>query len=811
MQIIAKLLLLFFITTGFFIQPKAQETDEFSCLIVDHNGALREQFVDFEKLVLNLRFNARQKQVYGIANYNFKPLRTDINTLFLDAPNIKVNSVKLNSKVVTFLYVEGGIEIDFGTTLNWEKIYDLRISYIAKPLKGIYFVGWKDPTNRARKQIWTQGQGIDNRHWIPGFDAVNDKLVTETIIDFEKGYEVISNGKLISKVDKSTTTTWHYAMEKPHSLYLVMLAIGKYEYRDYASNTGITSRQYYYPDRADAEKTTYMHTNKMMNWFQEELGVPYQWEIYKNVPVRDFMYGAMENTSATIYTDYYLQTEREALERSYVATNAHELAHHWFGDLVTEWSGKHHWLHESFATNYAKHFIKEVEGEEEYQWKKRLEQRAALRASKRNDLPVAHSESGSSRHYPKGSFVIDMLRYVVGEAEYKKTVSAFLKENAFGMVDTHDFQMAFMKHLGMDLDWFFKQWIYKGGEPEYEVNYKTKFNKTIFTVAQVQEQNSLVGLFKMPIKFQVHYKDGSYDEATEWIQNKIDTVEIKNSGLKKVSFVLFDAGSNVLKKVKFDKPIKELIKQAEFAPKMIDRYDAVKALEKIEVDKKREYLVNLYLLEDFRALKQNILAQLKNDKAPKVMQLFVYGMGDKHAMVRRAAIQNANISSKRYIKFYEEMLEDDSYVNIEIALKKLCYEYPDRQQIYLNQTRSLEGKNYSLKLAWLNIGFENNAKLAGGIVDYTSESFEFRTRIKAINIIREKQFYNTAYIKNLINAYLSFNRRLRGAASKHLEELLAEKESGIKISKYVSSLKLLPHQVKDLDNLLEKYNRKVYK
>lgn len=532
------------------VQGFSQKEAAFNCLIVDHKGKLREQFVDFEKLNLNLKFDTKESMVYGTALYDFKALRTNVAQLFLDAPNILIKELSINEKELNFDYVAGGILLNFERNLNWETNYKLKIVYETLPQKGLYFVGWNDATGRARKQIWTQGQGIDNRHWIPGFDAVNDKLITELVVTFDKGYHVISNGKLKSKFDnfKNNTTTWNYAMEKPHSLYLVMLAIGKYDYRDYASNSKITTRQYYYPERKSAEKTTYIHTNKMMNWFESELGVPYQWEIYKNVPVVNFMYGAMENTTATIYTDYYLQDEREALERPYVATNAHELAHHWFGDLVTEWSGTHHWLHESFATHYSKHFMKQVEAIDNFDWRRRKEQVSAIMASTINQLPIAHTEAGSARHYAKGSNVLDMLRYVVGEEEFKKTVTEYLKNNAFDMVDTHDFQMAFMKSVGMDLNWFFKQWVYKGGEPEYLVDYKTRFNKTIFTVEQVQEQNKLVGLFKMPIQFEVHYKDGSFDQTTEWISNQKDTVVVPNKGFKKIKYVLFDPNSHILKK-----------------------------------------------------------------------------------------------------------------------------------------------------------------------------------------------------------------------------------------------------------------------
>jgi aminopeptidase N len=806
MKKLFSLLFLTTLVTGIFAN------DEFNCLIIDSAGIVREHTVDFQKLVLNVKFDTKEAKVIGFANYKFKPLRPELDELFLDGPNIDIVSITLNGQKVDYESVESGINLKFPNTLTWDRDYHLLIKYIAQPQKGIYFIGWNDITERSREQIWTQGQGIDNRHWVPSYDGVNDKLITETVITFETGYEVISNGELLSKTkNKNNTTTWHYAMDKPHALYLMMIAIGKYEYRDYESDSGITSRQYYYPDRKDAEETTYKHSIKMMNWFEEEIGIPYPWKIYRNVPVQDFMYGAMENTTATIFTDYYLQNEKEALERNYVGTNAHELAHQWFGDYITEWSGSSHWLHESFATHYSKQFLREVHGEDDYKWHARNEQNSALRASKKNDLPIGHSGSGSSRHYPKGSYVLDMLRYVVGEKEYKKTVTDYLNNHALGMVDTHDFEMAFMKSLGMNLGWFFNQWIYKGGEPEYEISYKAGMAKTVVSVKQIQVQNDLVGLFKMPIKFQVHYRDGSMVEVAEWIQKESETVVIPNTSLKKVDYILFDPNSNILKKVKFDRPYKTLLVQAQKAKNLMDRYDAVEAMKDMEVDKKREDLIELYLEEEHQALKQSILLQLKDDDHPKTEQLYVYALGDKNVKVRRTAIDNLKIKSKRYIKFYEEMLHDESYVNAEKALIVLCKEYPVMTKEYLYRTRHLGNENVSFKLTWLKLTFGKQKVLYSEIADYATESFDFRTRIKAMKILGEIGYSENTYLYSLVDAYVSFNRRLVGPAQKQLKVLLKETETGTILGSYVSNHTWKNFEEEKLDKLLIEFNRKIYK
>lgn len=795
------LLILFYFSLSFHLFSQ----DKFECFIIDDRGEIREHNVDYKKLVLELSFVENENKIKGKANYLFSPLRESINHLFLDAPNISIISIFLAGKKVKFKETKDGVDVFFKYDLSWDNEYEMLIEYETTPQKGMYFVGWNDKTNRSRKQIWTQGQGIDNRHWIPGYDGVNDKLITETIITFKNGFEVISNGELISKeIHKDNTTTWHYAMNKPHALYLMMIAIGKYDHKDYISNNGIKSIQYYYPDKIMAESVTYKYTNEMMDWFEDELGLSYQWDIYKNVPVQDFMYGAMENTSATIFTDYYLQNAKESLERNYVGTNAHELAHQWFGDYVTEWNGSSHWLHESFATHYSKQFLRSVKGEDFYRWACRNEQNAILSASLKNDYPIGYTNSGSSRHYSKGSYVLDMLRYVVGEAEYKKTVNVYLKNHALDMVDSHDFQMAFMKTLGLNLDWFFKQWIFKGGEPEYEIDYELKINKTIISVKQIHEQNDLVSLFKMPIKIQIHYKDGTFIEELSIIEHAEQTIEIHNKGMKKVDYILFDPNSEVLKKVKFDRPFKALIAQATKAKNMIDRHDAILALRSIEVSKKRDLLVDIYLEDDYLAIKNEILFQLKNDNAVKSEQLFAYALGEKEVKIRRKAIDNLSIRNKRYLKFYIDVLDDDSYVNAELMLIKLCEKFPSMIPEFLERTIQKKEEKLSFKLTWLKYSYGMNQKMYGEMVDYTSSSFDFRTRIKAINILSSVGYSDHNYIKNLMDAYVHFNRRLIKPASRQLKTLLTDDENKKIFSNYIYNQKWLSFQKDKLKNLIDK-------
>lgn len=792
-----------------FLAVSTYAQEDLLCRHFDEKGRTRERTVDFESMVLNINFETANKKVLGEVVYQFKPIRKTINYLLLDAPEIVVNEVLLDGKPCSFNSLEKELKINFDQDLNWDTKYTLKITYTAQPEKGLYFLGWNDPTKRAREQIWTQGQGIDNRYWIPSFDDVSDKLITETFITFDNGYEVISNGDLVEKIASSPAqTTWHYKMQEPHVLYLVMIAIGKYEYKDMLSGNGVVNRQYYYQDRPQEFGPSYQYSVEMMDWMEKEFGVDYAWgKIYRNVPVADFLYGAMENTSATIFTDYYLQDSREALERSYVGTNAHELTHQWFGDLITEWNGTSHWLHESFATHYAKHFRKEVEGEDAFHWERYQEMQRALSADNKNDIPIASSQAGSSRHYPKGSVVIDMLRDAAGgDAQYKRVITNYLKKYAFKHVDTHLFQLEFMETLGLNLDWFFDQWVYKGGYPHYEVSYETKQSETLLTVKQIQEQNETIGLFKANVDIYIGFKDGSGQLFRREISKQEETFSLPNPDKLEVAYLNFDWGNRIYKKLSFQRSLEELIAQAQDPAFMIDRYLALKELEQFPVEDKRNALIDIYSKETFYATKANIIKQLSNDDHKKSIKLIEKALLDEDVLVRRACIDFVDEIPVNMRSNFEVLLQDSSFVTIEKALVKLCKQFPENKDRYLSTVEADAKLNDLLNIAVLTIKAKNkDDKALAALVDYASESFEFRTRIKAIESLESMDYKETPFIANLLQASVNFNKRLSGQARNTLLNLLNTNEEQLILKNLINQTSFDKNEQKLLQVLREKF------
>ncbi|MCW5909218.1 MAG: M1 family metallopeptidase [Chitinophagales bacterium] len=759
-------------------------SDSTICYLRDADGRIREHNIDFLKMVLDVKFNTKQGKVFGKVKYDFTPIQYITDTVFLNAPGIDIKKVLVSGKETQFTTDSNGITIRFLPPLDWNKQYNMEITYEATPRKGLYFVGWNANTGNThndpyftRKQIWTQGQGIDNRHWFPCYDDVNDKLITETIITFDSAYTVIANGVLkLKKANADGTNTWHYAMSKPMVPYLVMIAIDRFAYKDYKSKNGMVSRQYYYNDRPYVVEPTYRYSAEMMDWLSTELQVKYPWETYCNVPVQDFMYGAMENTTATIFGDFYQTDERSSIERSYVATNAHELTHQWFGDYITEYSAQHHWLHESFATYYAKQFTRQVFGEDYYESNKRDEANSAINADAVDRYPVAHAKGGSARHYPKGSFVIDMIRYTVGDSVYRKCITNYLKKHAYANVSNHDFMMAFMETAGINLDWFFDQWLYRAGVPNYLVSYERQQDRVAFYIRQTHQTDELTGYFKMPVVLEVHFADGSSSVKREWIGNQFDTVYVNAPVGKQVSYTLFDPGSNILKTISFSKSLNELKAQATNAKHMIDRYDAICEMRATETELKRDFLISLFNRGDYNRVLIEIISQLAYDRTPAAIQLFRDALKHPDFQVRRAVVEKLNEFPEAILPDVENLLADSSYITIETVLRKLCRRYESKAADYLNRVKNIKGLNNNVRIAYIELlekGKAATKEQIAELVGYTSNNYEFRTRGKAFEAVQRLQLCTPEIISNLFNAALYTNSRLSGPAVSALKSLLS--------------------------------------
>lgn len=759
--------------------------------------SVRSHNLNFTRLRLQLSINPAQGQVTGTVTHYFTPLRPAVDSFFLDGVQMNFQSVLLNGSPVKYYSDSSGLTVVPSKPLTWDTDDSLTITYTATPRRGLYFTGWNDKNNLSRKQVWSQGEATDNRFWIPMYDDRNDKVVSEMEVKFDTAYKVLSNGALLNVLNNGDgTSTWHYLISHRHAPYLIMLGIGKYDIKHTQSASGVPMQLFYYPEWKDRVEPTFKHSEEMVDFFEKEIGIKYPWESYSQIPVQDYMFGAMENTTATVFGDFYMVDKRGLLDRNYVGVNAHELAHQWFGDYVTAKSDAHQWLQESFATYYNMMFEREVFGQDYFNWGRRGAQNGAVDEATRSKVGIANSGAGGAFIYGKGAFTLNMLKYVVGGREaYNRAIKLYLQNHPYEDVDSHDLQNAFEQSTGMDLQWFWDEWIYRGSQPHYKVSVDEQPQQTTLVAEQAQELNDITGyskgLFKMPVWIELHYEDNTVYRQQYWLQKQTEIIKVPNNGHGKLAFVLFDPNNQVLKTISFAKPFAMLKAQAEGAEAMLDRYDAIAAMRNIDAGSKAAFLISLYHKEKFYVIKSEVLAQLSADTSAPCLALFKEAFADADVNVRKAALANANLQVPAYAGAAEGLLADSSYSIVETALQKLWAARPQKLATYLKATKGTEGNlGRNVLVKWLELAYlgEGKAQYAEELVKLASVSYEFRTRANAMAALKRLSYFSSPLVVNLVDAILNPNVRLSGPAADLLKYFYVQPKYKKSITAYIQSV-----------------------
>jgi len=286
----------------------------------------------------------------------------------------------------------------------------------------------------------------------------------------------------------------------------------------------------------------------------------------------------------------------------------------------------------------------------------------------------------------------------------------------------------------------------------------------------VQETNNSVGLFKMPVKIEVHYKDGSYDSVTAWIQNQSHEITIPDPQKKPVAFVLFDPGKNILKKITFDKSLEELSAQAKAAPLMIDRYDALVGMRNFPVPEKKGILFDRYHHEKFHLTKSEIIHQLAAERDDSSVAVFRLALSDPDARVRKGLLSEVSPIPFQLREDAEKALQDSSYLNIELALQNLCLSFPDRTDIYLERTKNMTGwRGLNIRMKWLEIAIgSGKADYLPELAGYSSPVYEFETRMNSLSAMKKLRYIDDTVLENARQASKHWNNKLRDVGKEYL-------------------------------------------
>ena len=604
----------------------------------------RDRSCDIVHLKLELNLDVDNKRLEGVATHTLAAINDGLASVELDAAELQIRSVSsADGTPLQYAYEDNLLRIDFATSINSGEQVIIQTSYECTPRRGLYFnapdAGYPD----RPRQVWTQGEDEDSRYWFPCLDYPNERFTSEIIVTVPRAWTTISNGRLVSVTENGQVKTCHWSQEVPHPTYLMSLVAGEYtEIRDEWDGVPIL---YYAPQgREEDTRRAFGNTPKMMRFFADRIGAAYPWHKYSQVAVADFIFGGMENTSATTMTDSLLHDERAHLDYSADGIVAHELAHQWWGDSLTcrDWSQS--WLNEGFATYFDLLFKEHDRGVDEFRYAVLQDANSYLSEdSGHYRRPIVNNVYNQpvdlfDRHlYEKGGLVLHMLRSVLGDELFWKAMRHYYAKHAGDSVTTEDLQRAVEEATGKNVDWFFHQWVYRGGHPDFKVTYSwdEDTNTAQLTVSQTQASDEITPIFRVPAEVAFVTSEGRRTLRLN-LSQKEQTFYFSLD--EKPKMVQFDPGYWCLKTVEFTRPKEMLLYQLEHDEDVIGRIQAAQDLAKLGAPDCVDALKAAVLNDGFWGVRAEAARALGTIKSDSAMNALIECTSVPHPKARRAVV-----------------------------------------------------------------------------------------------------------------------------------------------------------------------------
>jgi aminopeptidase N len=693
---------------------------------------------------LEVSFDWQKKYLNGTATLTFKPYFYPQSILELDAKGMDIHSVDLVSPrhtALKFDYNKKLIKIFLDKTYLRTDTFIVQVKYTAKPEelpkggseaitsdKGLYFINADGKEPNKPRQIWTQGETEASSCWFPTIDSPNERTTQEMYITVDTNFAVLSNGEFIySHKNVGGTKTDLWRQELPHAPYLFMMVVGEFFiYKDHWHDMEVN--YYVEPQFGPYAKSIFGNTPEMIEFYSNKLGYKYPWAKYSEVVVRDYVSGAMENTSATIFYEALQVDDRELLDENWDFIIAHELFHHWFGDLVTCESWSNLPLNESFA-NYSEYLWAEYKvGLDEADLHGEKEMEEYLDEAKRKQEPLIRyqyldKEDMFDRHsYNKGGRILHMLRKYVGDEAFFESLKLYLHRNQFTSVEVHDLRLAFEDVTGEDLNWFFNQWFLSPGHPELKVTHE--YQTGIVKLKVVQTQDTLKSpVYRLPL---------GVDIWVNGIKNRYNIVVDKAEQEFQIpvpatpNLVLFDSDLHLLGKIDHPCSEEELLFQFNHS----DRYLARKeAFESIFALKEKEggsneskfnnpairELLQKGLTDKFWAIRDLALDQFTKNLIPEIATYMSYveaiAMNDPKPTVRARGIQFLSAyDNNKYVEVYKKGLNEKAYSVVGASLAAYLKTDDRSKQLDFKELEAMNNINIIVALAGYFIKNKDQSK-----------------------------------------------------------------------------------------------------
>lgn len=655
---------------------------------------------------LDVSFDWQKQYLNGKAILELKPIFYPSNQVRLDAKGFDIQKVALvgvNGQVPLQYKYENkkDLYITLDRTYKADEVYRLYIVYTAKPNelpiggsdaitsdKGLYFINPLGLEKDKPMQIWTQGETESSSCWFPTIDRPNERCTQELFMTVDNKFKTLSNGKLKnSLLNSDGTRTDHWAMDLPHSPYLFMMAVGEFAVITEDWN-GKLLEYYVEPKYEKDAKAIYKNTPDMLSFFSQKLGVMYPWVKYSQIVVRDYVSGAMENTTAVIFGDFVQMTSRELIDNSDLNEGivAHEMMHHWFGDLVTCESWANLSLNESFA-NYS-----------EYLWFEHKYGKDAADYIRKNEIegymnqaiiggdkhPLIHygykdkEDMFDAHSYNKGGAILHMLRKYVGDDAFFASLKKYLQDNKFQAAEVHHLRLAFEEVTGQDLNWFFNQWYFTKGHPDWTVT--KEYDETTRTlkvnIKQTQDHKEST-IFILPMAIDIYTSPNNPAIRTNITVTEADqTFSIYTGG--KPIWVGVDAERVTLGKRKYNQTKEELVSQFRLSKHYQDRFEALRDLRYAQADNPEVQKVFEEALNDpFWSIRENALDAIDIEERENnewlIGKIIAIAKNDPRSHVRRAAMDRLGaLENVKYLDVAKEAVEkDSSYLVMGSALQAI--------------------------------------------------------------------------------------------------------------------------------------------
>ncbi len=611
-----------------------------------------------------ITLNLEEKSFAGEATITLTSLRDGLETVVLDAEEFTVTKVVTEwGEPLEFSQSEKELSVRMRRPLKRGETRSFTCTYRGKdPKQGLTFAA-----ETADHPAIVYSDSWPNRvhHWFPCFDYPNDKVTNEIVATVSANLKVGANGRLVSVTEDQAagTVTYHWSQDLPHSTYLIFLAAAPYVVVPDAYGT-LPINYWVYPKDAAKAVPTYGKTPKMMEFFNRIYGYDYPWQKYDQISVPSG--GGAESTSATAMTHRIMVDEKTEPEFSAIGIVSHELAHQWWGDLITLRSWAHAWVNESFATYsdylYFRHDRGDDEGAINLQGKLDAYLREAKTRYVRPIVSDRYDQPGDmfdSHTYPKGARVLHMLRQQLGDAAFFDTLKHFLHRYAFEAVDTGDFIRSVKTVTGQNLDWFFDQWLFKPGHPVFDVRseWDPARKVVVLKVAQVQDFSRGIPVFRVPVSVAIVTAAGR-SASQAWIREREETFEVPSE--TRPLLVRFDPDNVLLKEITFSKQRDELLYQLSHDD-VIGRMTAAADLATLKGDPAAVAGLAASAQRDaFWAVRRaaiEALAKAGGAESPALMKKAAF---EAHPSVRAAALVGlGDLKDRALLEFFKERFAKD--------------------------------------------------------------------------------------------------------------------------------------------------------